>query len=80
MPVERHIFLAQLTGIADEREVERVLVRTCEPVNAFALAALRVYSARPHDCYRVAREGHVPHTSHPVCHLYQNRHQRCRRP
>ena len=25
MPVERHIFLAQLTGIADEREVERVL-------------------------------------------------------
>ena len=57
MPVERHIFLAQLTGVTDESEVERVLVRTCEPVNAFALAALRVYSARPHDCYRVAREG-----------------------
>ena len=67
MPVERHVFLAQLTGITDESELEGVLVRTRETINAFALAAFRIHSAGPHDCYGVARDrARAPRVPFPI--------------
>ena len=47
MPVECHVFLAQLTGVTNESELERVLVRPAKSVNAFALATFWIDAAGP---------------------------------
>src|SRR5437660_8523688 len=57
MPGEQHVFLAQLAGVADERELQRVLVRPGEGVNAGAVTALWIYATGSLDRGGVAGDG-----------------------
>ena len=57
MPGEQHVFLAQLAGVADERELQAVLVRADEGVNAGAVAAFWIYATGSLDGGGVARDG-----------------------
>src|SRR5205807_9877272 len=57
MPGEQHVFLAQLTGVADERELQAILVRPGEGVNAGAIAAYWIYATGPLDGGGVAGDG-----------------------
>ena len=57
MPGEQHVLLAQLTGVADERELQAVLVRPGEGVNAGAVAAFWIDATGPLDRGGVAGDG-----------------------
>src|SRR2546430_14288237 len=57
MPGEQHVFLAQLAAVADERELQAVLVRAGEGVNAGAVAAFWIYATGSLDRGGVAGGG-----------------------
>jgi hypothetical protein len=52
-PGEQHVFLAQFTGVVDEREAERIAV-ALEIINPLAIATFRLHATNSDQRYRVS--------------------------
>src|SRR6266403_1886587 len=56
MPGEQHVFLAQFTGVVDQREAERVTV-ALEIINPLVIATFRRHAPDADQRYRISVDG-----------------------